>query len=234
MSPPPPPAPGGGGTAGRAAATQRIQLRPKSGGSPLKFDYNPTSVTVSGSAEWRRTPVKTAESPGEYLGMKPRTFSLLARLDARADPREGVAQKVERLFSWMRPTDKSLAKNAPAAPVLAMTWGSQRWFDVVLLNVEAGYTVFDPDGRPTRAEVTLSLEEHQTKVQRQNPTSGGPPGRSARVLVAGDTLQSLATDEYGDPNRWRAIAEANGIDDPLSVRPGTELLLPLLDDRGTR
>ncbi|MGW7310516.1 peptidase M23, partial [Streptomyces sp. NPDC054835] len=32
--------------------------------------------------------------------------------------------------------------------------------------------------------------------------------------------------EYGDATRWRVIAEANGIDDPMRLSPGTELLLP--------
>jgi nucleoid-associated protein YgaU len=216
---------------GRAAATQRIVLRPKSGGDPLRFDYNPTTVSVRGSARWDR-PATKGNAPGEYVKMDPRSFSLQARLDARADTKEQVAQKIERLFSWMRPTDASLAKKAPAAPVLAMTWGTQRWFDVVLVGVNATYTVFDPDGRPTRAQVELDLEEHSTTVKRQNPTSGGPPGRRARLLVAGDTLQSVATEEYGDPTRWRVIAAANGIDDPLAVRPGVELLLPSLTDGG--
>lgn len=212
----------------RPAVVQRIVLRPKTGGDPLKFDYNPSSVSVSGTARWDR-PATKGDAPGEFVSTEPRTFSLTARLDARADPREGVAVKVERLFSWLRPTAASVAKKAPAAPVLAMTWGTQKWFDVVLLSVTANYTVFDPDGKPSRAEVDLSLEEYATVVARQNPTSGGPPGRRARLLVAGDTLQSVATEEYGDPTRWRAIAVANGIDDPLAVRPGLEVLLPAAD-----
>jgi nucleoid-associated protein YgaU len=31
---------------------------------------------------------------------------------------------------------------------------------------------------------------------------------------------------YGDPTRWRAIAEANGIDDPLALRRGRTLSIP--------
>ncbi len=49
-------------------------------------------------------------------------------------------------------------------------------------------------------------------------------------MVAGDSLPSLAWREYGNATQWRAIAEANGIDDPMRLRPGTELLLPLADD----
>jgi nucleoid-associated protein YgaU len=45
----------------------------------------------------------------------------------------------------------------------------------------------------------------------------------------GDSLPSIAFDSYGDPTRWRPIAEANGIDNPLSLRRGSELTIPRLD-----
>jgi nucleoid-associated protein YgaU len=45
----------------------------------------------------------------------------------------------------------------------------------------------------------------------------------------GDSLPSIAYMAYGDATRWRTIAEANHIDDPLHVRRGTPLTLPLLE-----
>ena len=45
-------------------------------------------------------------------------------------------------------------------------------------------------------------------------------------VVAGDSLQSLAWREYGNASAWRAIAEANGIDDPSRLPTGIELVLP--------
>jgi nucleoid-associated protein YgaU len=44
--------------------------------------------------------------------------------------------------------------------------------------------------------------------------------------VEGDTLASIAYQEYRDPNRWRALAEANKIDDPMRVKAGTVLIVP--------
>jgi nucleoid-associated protein YgaU len=44
---------------------------------------------------------------------------------------------------------------------------------------------------------------------------------------AGDSLASIAQAHLGDPTRWRAIAEVNGIDDPLRLMPGTTLTVPL-------
>ena len=45
----------------------------------------------------------------------------------------------------------------------------------------------------------------------------------------GDSLQSIAYSMYGDPTRWRAIAEANGIDDPLALPRGRTLTVPRVE-----
>ncbi|MCA9527587.1 MAG: LysM peptidoglycan-binding domain-containing protein, partial [Myxococcales bacterium] len=42
----------------------------------------------------------------------------------------------------------------------------------------------------------------------------------------GETLQSIAGQEYDDPNQWRRIADANGIDDPFRLDPGVRLIIP--------
>ena len=38
----------------------------------------------------------------------------------------------------------------------------------------------------------------------------------------------IAGKEYGNPAEWRIIAEANGIDDPIHLTIGQELLIPPL------
>ena len=50
------------------------------------------------------------------------------------------------------------------------------------------------------------------------------------TVKRGQTLASIATQEYGDPRMWRPIADANGIDDPMRLHPGTLLVLPAVLD----
>jgi nucleoid-associated protein YgaU len=45
-------------------------------------------------------------------------------------------------------------------------------------------------------------------------------------MAEGETLTRVAAQELGDPAQWRRIADANGIDDPLAVAPGTVLEVP--------
>ena len=46
------------------------------------------------------------------------------------------------------------------------------------------------------------------------------------TLKRGQTLADVASDEYDNPAEWRRVARANGIDDPMSVLPGTKLIVP--------
>jgi nucleoid-associated protein YgaU len=99
-------------------------------------------------------------------------------------------------------------------------------------SVSVKYTLFTPGGLPIRATATVNIEEIAGEQQGQNPTSGGLAARSVHTVVAGDTLQSIAWREYGDPNLWRPIAERNGVDDPMRLPAGTALLIPAAEELG--
>jgi nucleoid-associated protein YgaU len=74
--------------------------------------------------------------------------------------------------------------------------------------------------------VTVGLEAVPSIVPGTNPTSGGLTTRRTHTVIQGDTLASIAQSEYGDPAKWRAVAVANGIDDPMRVGVGTVLMVP--------
>ncbi len=56
--------------------------------------------------------------------------------------------------------------------------------------------------------------------------AGGAPGQPP---VAGQRLDELAHQYYGDPSLWRLVASLNGIADPMQVPAGTVLRLPTAD-----
>jgi nucleoid-associated protein YgaU len=45
-------------------------------------------------------------------------------------------------------------------------------------------------------------------------------------IQKGETLDRISARHYGDSTKWRLIAEANGITDPLTLRPGAFLSIP--------
>ena len=63
----------------------------------------------------------------------------------------------------------------------------------------------------------------------QNPTTRANAGHGVHTVRDGDSLPSIAYAAYGDATAWRAIADANGIDNPLHLRSGRALSLPRLE-----
>jgi nucleoid-associated protein YgaU len=97
-------------------------------------------------------------------------------------------------------------------------------------SVSVKYTMFKPDGTPVRATADISLKEVPEQLGAQNPTSGSINTRKTHVLSDGDTLQSIAASEYGNPNLWRGLADFNRIDDPMRLAIGSRILVPTKEE----
>ncbi|MEV5942972.1 LysM peptidoglycan-binding domain-containing protein [Streptomyces sp. NPDC051994] len=231
-------APTGGKAAGLSRATLAIHQPPTDlGGSmggligEVKFQFNPSQVQLGRSASWHTAPAVayTRGAPPKFTGAQPASLQLEVFLDASGTPNSTTVQKqVELLLSCCEVTSQSVSAKAPSPPWVKFSWGSFSTvqFTAYVTSVNAHYTLFGPNGTPLRATCTLALTEIATSTKGQNPTSGALSARRVHRTVAGDTLASLAWREYGDATQWRVIAEANEIDDPMRLRPGTELLLP--------
>ncbi|HTI28304.1 MAG TPA: LysM peptidoglycan-binding domain-containing protein [Kutzneria sp.] len=196
----------------------------------ITFQFNPNRLSLNKNTEWRRTPARTAKASAmpEFVGSGPRTLSLEMFLDATAEHDDSVERQVERLMDACVPTPKSLSANKPASPWVRFDWGTARTtsFDGVLSSLQITYTLFDVDGKPLRATCALSISEASIDEPGQNPTSGSREATRTHQVVAGDSLEQIAWREYGDATAWRVIAAANDIDDPMTIAPGRELLVP--------
>ena len=73
-------------------------------------------------------------------------------------------------------------------------------------------------------------DQHPDEPGAQNPTSGSIHARATHLISEGDTLQSIATEEYGNPGFWRGLALFNDIDDPLRLNLGSRILIPSRDE----
>lgn len=199
-------------------------------GKPLTFQFNPETLSLTKGAGWVRHETKAAKEVGvpEFTGSQPRRLTAELFLDSTETHDGSTLTHVETLLSWCSPTARSAESDAPSAPWVKFAWGtfSTVSFFGYIENVQATYSLFDPDGSPLRATCTLTITEAAGPVQGQNPTSGALHARRVHRVVGGDSLESLAHSEYGDPTAWRIIAQANGIDDPLRIPVGTLLLIP--------
>ena len=105
-----------------------------------------------------------------------------------------------------------------------------------MTSLSVPYTLFKPDGTPVRAQAKIALLQVEKAArpsggqdEAPEPDHAGLAGVRSHVVRDGDSLQSIAYAAYGDPTRWRAIAEANGIDDPMRLRRGAPLAVPRLE-----
>lgn len=202
----------------------------KAGGEgEIKFAFNPNEFTISKTASWERTPQRGATTTAmpQFTGSEPASMTLEVFFDAGESSSPTVAKDVQRLLDTVTPLPKTISANKPSPPWVVFGWGKFMSFVAIVKQVSAKYTMFRPDGTPIRAAVTLNLEEIPTDPPpKQNPTSGALTASRTHQVVAGDSLPSIAQREYGNPNRWRDLADANGIDDPMRLPPGTNLLVP--------
>jgi nucleoid-associated protein YgaU len=200
----------------------------------IAFQFNPKEVTIAKTANWKRNPATLAKKagPAQFVGAEPCKLTVEMFFDATGSQDGSVVQAVEQLFTCCVPTDEGLGQKKPAPPIVVMHWGAISSFPAFVTSVSAKYTLFNGEGLPIRALVSVAMEEMPGEPFRQNPTSGSADVRRVHRTVAGDTLASVAFAEYGDPTQWRALAAYNGIDDPQRVRTGTTLLLPAPEELG--
>jgi hypothetical protein len=194
----------------------------------IKFQYNPKELVIAKNAKWNRDNKANAEksSPPQFMGSDPSKLNLEMFLDATENMDDGVVKTVEQLFACCVPTEASRNAKKGSPPWVIFSWGGLTGFPSYVSSVSCKYTLFTPAGLPVRALVTVVLEEIAGSAKGQNPTSGALAARDSHLVIAGDTLPSVAYRAFGDPNAWRAIAELNGIDDPLKLTPGMPLLIP--------
>jgi nucleoid-associated protein YgaU len=190
----------------------------------ISFSFNPKELTIQRTADWKPITGKQPEPP-EYNGAKAGTVSVEMFLDASGGGQ--VKSTVDKLLAAVLPAKGTDDKRKPVAPYVALGWGKVTYVPCAVVNsVSAKYTRFDVNGQAIRAVVTVTLQEVLPTVVGQNPTSRSLGAQSTHLVLAGDCLASVATAEYGSPSNWRAIAEANEVDDPFRIRPGRRLVVP--------
>lgn len=203
-----------------------------SGGKTITFQFNPKEYTITKAGGWERTDSQSAKEAGpvQWKGPGARSMSIDIYLDHSDSDTANVLEDTDLLFSCCTPTEKSVGAGKPSGPFVLFGWGKQMSFTAIVKSVSVQFLMFRPNGDPYRAKATVSMEEVGVRTPAQNPTSGALAARRTHTLIDGETLAHVAAQEYRDPTVWRVLAEANGIDDPLRVRSGYQLLVPAAEE----
>src|SRR5260370_24960686 len=210
----------------------KAKLEEVDGVDKLEFKFNPSEYSAQKSAQWdapKRIISSKAGDKQELIGTSPQTVNMQIFFDDWEAAIGDVTKDVEKLFKWCTPSHKSIGRDTPHPPLLRLIWGSnlhlaERKF--YLASVNAKYTMFGRTGNPLRATADISLKESPDPPGAQNPTSGSIHARATHLISEGDTLQSIATQEHGNPGLRRGLAAVNDIDDRLRLNLGRRSLSP--------
>lgn len=128
-----------------------------------------------------------------------------------------------------------LVKMQPAThapPRIRFLWGGLS-FKAIVENVQQKFTLFNPDGIPLRATVTVVFREYLTLQDQLTSLKLESSDHTKQWQVRqGDTLSSIAAAEYDDASLWRVIAthadNRRKISNPRRLSAGIVLTIPPL------
>lgn len=195
--------------------------------------FNPPEYSLSRSNDWTESAGRGSNVPGiEFTGGHPSQLTMELFFDTHISGKDVRTEYTDAIWklALVNKDKKDSVTGRSQPPVCEFEWGSVWSFKCVITQISQKFTLFAEDGTPTRATMSLTLKqvEDPSEQPAQNPTSGGLAGVRTHTVRERDTLDFIASQEYGSASHWRYIAEANGIDDPLRLTPGMVLLLPPL------
>ena len=144
-------------------------------------------------------------------------------------PPENVQNYTKKIVSLTQPRIGTDKKRPPRCKLI---WGtisgkySVLLADCFLETVTKKLTHFLEDGTPVRATLDCSFKEW--KEPKKQKKIENPIDDPVRIVKKGETLSSIATEEFGDPALWRIIANENRLINPRKLEPGTVLTIPPL------
>lgn len=198
--------------------------------------FNPKEYTFSKQNKWEeKKGDKKDVASLKFSGGAPANLKLQLMFDTLEDHEYASSQthKQSRAGDDVRTYTKELwemmkiDEKTKEPPHCRFEWGQLWSFEAVIESISQKFTLFDKNGTPLRAILDVSFKQIKDEGQypRQNPTSGGSPDEHLRTVLQGETLLSIASEEYGNPALWRHLADTNAVRDPLRLRPGQVLII---------
>jgi hypothetical protein len=201
---------------------QLVTITP-AGQAAFRVPFNPTNYSISKANQIAEAAIPGLNAPIlQFVHGNVRTLDMELFFDTyeEGQPVTTATDKVYKLLQI------DPATHAP--PICEITWGAFV-FRAVLDHASGKFTLFLSDGTPVRATVTVTFKEYidVDQLVRVQPTQSADH-RKMRVVRSGDRIDNVAGEEYGDPEKWRSIAEANHLNDPFALEPGHILIVPAL------
>ena len=200
-------------------------------GSEIEVLFNPTEYRVSKSNQFAEVAIPGLAAPMLQFGHgNAQTLSMQLFFDTYDPQATGSRYEKNRdVRTYTRQVTDLLRINAElhAPPVIQFSWGSFV-FVGVLQQADVRFNLFLPSGVPVRATIDVTIKEFYDNRKETGMLQSANYTKQ-HVVHRGDTLAGIAAEHYDDPTKWRPIADANNIDDPLALEPGRVLMIPAIE-----
>jgi hypothetical protein len=203
-------------------------------GGRLDCWFNPTTLVRARRGNWKScTSIARSVQPPQYQGGTGDDISLELLLHAEGK-RTGANVKayIDVLFKLLDASETATKMGQSRPPTVTLHWGKFTSEVSIVKSVTVKTELFDLDGTPLRATASLTLSQYepgpgQATPKGGNPTTRATQARRAHRVRAGDNVHLVAYRHLRDPSRWRDVADANGLDDPLAISSGEVLVVPM-------
>lgn len=187
----------------------------------LKVLFNPEKYSIEKSNQFATQPIPGLDSPViQFVRGDSEILSVDLFFDTYTyNNSEDVRNYTDKISKFLQ-----VDPDMHAPPLCSFQWGNVI-FTGVIEKIGKQFTMFERTGKPVRATVSISIRKYPSIEEQNKPTHS--PDKTKRILVnQGDSLWQIAAREYGDPNKWRVIADANDIDKPWIIKAGLEIIVP--------
>jgi hypothetical protein len=210
-----------------AVTLSKLKITVEHTGESFDALFNPEEYTLNKDVNFASQTIPGLSSPLlQFVNGNLRTLEMELFFDTWDTPTlpkqdvRGLTGPVTRLMD--------IDSDLHAPPVVRVSWASLQ-FRGVLARASQRFIMFSADGVPVRARLNVTFNEY-VDAEREAKQANRQTADFSKVheVVQGDTLAGIAARYYGSPRPWRAIAIANGLDDPRAIGPGRALRVPSL------
>lgn len=226
---------------------EKMTIEPK-GKSSFEVLYNPESYVQSRSVRYAQSSGISTNTPvSQFAGGSLEVLQFRLFFDSMSAGSEvggGLTDRLKFTANSLLPSITKIVdvrkytkkvyklmeidpdKHVP--PLLKLKWASLQ-FTGHLISCKQNFVRFNEQGIPLRAWLDCVFQEFipPQKATLPRPLES-PDTTKYRTVHQGDALWSLSAREYGQPEQWRAIADANGLANPRTLRSGERLVLPAI------
>ncbi len=195
------------------------------GEKEITVQFNPTDYSLSKGAQIAEIGIPGIDSPIlQFVRGTNEKITLKLFFDT-TDKGTDVRDETKKFYKLAK-----INKHTHALPMCRISWGESGMikgdktnFVGITENINQKFILFKPDGTPLRAELELTFSEYRTLKEQVEELRSYT---RTRIIKRGDTLSSIAAEEYNDPGEWRKIAEKNNILNPKILKPGKAIEIP--------